>query len=132
MSLPAQVDLHLSPGDVRAFLCHRLIERRDILGVFERLEHPLVLLGTYHDSGARTTTLDEHRFALCLINNIGQVATSVRDADSWTDGFCHVWASKKRYQSTNPMERVNKEVKRRTDVVSVFRPARSETIVPLL
>lgn len=56
-SCPAQFDLHLSPGDVGSLICHCLVERGGIFGVFQRFEHPFVMLGTDNNCCALAATL---------------------------------------------------------------------------
>ncbi len=68
-SRPAQVSFHLGPRDIVAILCHRLAERSDIFGIFQRFEHSLVVLRTDNHCSALTAALDEHRFGLRAIDD---------------------------------------------------------------
>jgi hypothetical protein len=86
-SLPAEIGLHLIPGDVGTFLCHRCVEGLGVFGILERLDQLLILFGADQHRCRPAVALEEHRFGVGHLHRLGKSFPSFADCH-----LCHWFA----------------------------------------
>lgn len=80
-SQPAQVGLHLIPGDIVARFAHGFIECCDVVQFLRRGYQPSELFGIHEDHLGVAAFLDDDRLAVSALDHLGEPSTGFGDAN---------------------------------------------------
>ena len=87
-SLPAKISLHLIPGDIGTFLCHRCVEGLGVFGILQPLDQLLVPFRTDQHRCRPAVALEEHRFSVGRLHRLREVIPSFADCHLCHTDYC--------------------------------------------